>query len=646
MSTILRPLYPVRPLLRKNADQLGLFGGIEPVKATAKAKARQKLYGGTAAPVVPKPKTAPKPMAVPGKKPKEGDTRTNRAGNKEVLRSGRWRLADNPQVVAKEPPAAIVPVVEDIQEQDLVDESLPDVPMADSEEVQVDEADQAIDKITNAARSISEAQQNLKNRAMIYQVEAKERLAMQRGLPLNAYYELNYQEWMDVQDQPEALPQAEPEPMLEEVLEDEGMEDESEVMPEVEAEEELTQQERWEAIENIKGRDAASLRLYKDKLRAMSPEESKAYLKWKDKKAKSESSKRAASKRQQRKKASDADRELKMQTPEGRLMLEVQDENEKRQAQYKKTGWMEGMLPIEYGGSIKDSDPAAIKEIKLKNQKQEAKQDRASHAWRVRQMADNPHVSDIDYNSDQWSDLSEQLQTGPAPLKAHRQHGIPWKMQVPDADNYERDEIIAGAEIKDDYGGKRYLHISTTAGIAADDYIYWSPTSSGGFRIYFESGDAEQSRRARRLIREMAEGKARHVTLQEIEAIITGKELTHYDKKQSDRIDRGEHYLSINERSQGQESDIPVVQYAPDPTLTKALHSGPYLTLLGVRYVLDSDRGVLRKASMSWEDFRSEAEAMHKEANSDDDPCWKGYEAVGMKRKKGRMVPNCVPVSR
>jgi len=113
MSTILRPLYPVRPLLRKNADQLGLFGGIEPVKATAKAKARQKLYGGIAAPVVPKPKAAPKPMAVPGKKPKEGDTRTNRAGNKEVLRSGRWRLADNPQVVAKEPPAAIVPVVED-----------------------------------------------------------------------------------------------------------------------------------------------------------------------------------------------------------------------------------------------------------------------------------------------------------------------------------------------------------------------------------------------------------------------------------------------------------------------------------------------------------------------------------------------------
>lgn len=25
------------------------------------------------------------------------------------------------------------------------------------------------------------------------------------------------------------------------------------------------------------------------------------------------------------------------------------------------------------------------------------------------------------------------------------------------------------------------------------------------------------------------------------------------------------------------------------------------------------------------------------------DPCWEGYEQIGMKEKKGRMVPNCVP---
>ena len=26
--------------------------------------------------------------------------------------------------------------------------------------------------------------------------------------------------------------------------------------------------------------------------------------------------------------------------------------------------------------------------------------------------------------------------------------------------------------------------------------------------------------------------------------------------------------------------------------------------------------------------------------------CWKGYEAIGMKKKGGRMVPNCVPITK
>ena len=27
-------------------------------------------------------------------------------------------------------------------------------------------------------------------------------------------------------------------------------------------------------------------------------------------------------------------------------------------------------------------------------------------------------------------------------------------------------------------------------------------------------------------------------------------------------------------------------------------------------------------------------------------PCWKGYKAIGMKKKGGRKVPNCVPNSK
>ena len=26
-------------------------------------------------------------------------------------------------------------------------------------------------------------------------------------------------------------------------------------------------------------------------------------------------------------------------------------------------------------------------------------------------------------------------------------------------------------------------------------------------------------------------------------------------------------------------------------------------------------------------------------------PCWKGYEMLGMKNKKGKKVPNCVPIT-
>jgi hypothetical protein len=30
-------------------------------------------------------------------------------------------------------------------------------------------------------------------------------------------------------------------------------------------------------------------------------------------------------------------------------------------------------------------------------------------------------------------------------------------------------------------------------------------------------------------------------------------------------------------------------------------------------------------------------------SKSSKDPCWKGYEQVGTKKKEGKPVPNCVP---
>lgn len=32
-----------------------------------------------------------------------------------------------------------------------------------------------------------------------------------------------------------------------------------------------------------------------------------------------------------------------------------------------------------------------------------------------------------------------------------------------------------------------------------------------------------------------------------------------------------------------------------------------------------------------------------KNKSSEKDPCWNGYEQIGMKKKDGKKVPNCVP---
>jgi hypothetical protein len=39
-------------------------------------------------------------------------------------------------------------------------------------------------------------------------------------------------------------------------------------------------------------------------------------------------------------------------------------------------------------------------------------------------------------------------------------------------------------------------------------------------------------------------------------------------------------------------------------------------------------------------------DAMKKANKKSKGPCWDGYEAIGMKMKNGRRVPNCVPIKK
>jgi hypothetical protein len=56
------------------------------------------------------------------------------------------------------------------------------------------------DEISTEAADIAAKIEQLKARAMIYQVTEKECLAKLHGLPLDAYYELTYGEWALIRD--------------------------------------------------------------------------------------------------------------------------------------------------------------------------------------------------------------------------------------------------------------------------------------------------------------------------------------------------------------------------------------------------------------------------------------------------------------
>jgi len=58
-----------------------------------------------------------------------------------------------------------------------------------------------------------------------------------------------------------------------------------------------------------------------------------------------------------------------------------------------------------------------------------------------------------------------------------------------------------------------------------------------------------------------------------------------------------------------------------------------------------------KMAKSAWESFGTLSEPQEKNSTfskgkKDDDPCWDGYEQVGMKDKDGKEVPNCVPIKK
>jgi len=55
-----------------------------------------------------------------------------------------------------------------------------------------------IEDIVSELESLQVALDAYKQRSVIYQVSAKENLALKLGLPIEFFYELSYQDWCDV----------------------------------------------------------------------------------------------------------------------------------------------------------------------------------------------------------------------------------------------------------------------------------------------------------------------------------------------------------------------------------------------------------------------------------------------------------------
>lgn len=60
------------------------------------------------------------------------------------------------------------------------------------------DAQTILDNIKARAAEIGRLQADIKERSMIFDVSAKEALAKAKGLPLDAYYDLPYKDWMKI----------------------------------------------------------------------------------------------------------------------------------------------------------------------------------------------------------------------------------------------------------------------------------------------------------------------------------------------------------------------------------------------------------------------------------------------------------------
>ena len=81
----------------------------------------------------------------------------------------------------------------------------------------------------------------------------------------------------------------------------------------------------------------------------------------------------------------------------------------------------------------------------------------------------------------------------------------------------------------------------------------------------------------------------------------------------------------------------------PQPTNeTQSEYIGKCMSAISDEYPQDQALGICYS---TWRESKMEGVNLLSDGTINfEEPCWKGYQQIGMKIKNGQMVPNCVPV--
>lgn len=259
---------------------------------------------------------------------------------------------------------------------------------------------------------------------------------------------------------------------------------------------------RWEAMKGLHPLE------YGPKLQAMPKDEQAAYLKWDSERSRKASNKRRGEKAAKTRKFRDEQKAKRESTPEGKRSAAAAAKIDEMGHLY--------MSGAHYTDEDWRKAEAELEAANYAEQIANSYRDRDTDPVRQRRDRDAPQ-----FTVDEGPDVTHAVRDP---------NTIPWSVKHVDG---TEPEIITGGHIVDSVNvpGQRQLVLyGTPAGTGHKDWEAghgFKGTPGGTLIAHFDAGDHDRSRRARRLLWQIANGRAQHgKTVADLQAIINGPEST------------------------------------------------------------------------------------------------------------------------